>query len=96
MVDFTREDCMYELDGNRWTVNYNLAVYRKLNKATIRRIISLHERRHEINKMAKQEPIGSKQTDLFRRILDSFEFHLQRLWGFPLDDRFHQHQRIGV
>ena len=96
MVDFTREDCMYELDGNRWTVNYDMAVFRKLTKNAVRRIISLHERRHEINKMAKQEPISSEQTDLFRKVLTGFEFRLQRLWGFPLDDRCHPHQRIGI
>ena len=87
---------MYEVDGNEWTVNYDMAAYRQLTKATIMKIISLHKRRFEINKMAKQEPVNSKQTELFRKVLTGFEFRLQKLWGFPLDNRCHPHQRIGV
>ena len=87
---------MYELDGNQWTVNYNMAVVHKLDKATVLQIISYHERRHEINQLAKQEPIGSRIIDTYRLVLNGFEYRLQQLWGFPQDNRFHPHQRIGV
>ena len=96
MVDFTQEDCQYEIGGNPWTVNYNLAVASKLDKDTVQKIISYHKRRYDINRLAALEPINSSRLDTFRRVLDGFEFHLQRLWRFPLDDRFHPHQRIGV
>lgn len=96
MVDFTRSDCQYELGDNPWMVNYNLAVYRKLTKKTVLQIIEYHKRRYVINNLAKQESINSKLTALYRKVLTGFEVELQRLWGFPLDDRYHPHQRIGV
>ena len=87
---------MYELDGNQWTVNYDMAAFRGLTKATVQKIISYHKKRYTINQLAKQEPIDSELIDLYRQILNGFEIHLQRLWGFPLDNRFHPHQRIGI
>jgi len=87
---------MYVIGGDQWTVNYNLAVISNLNKAIIQRIKSYHIRRHEINQLAKQEPIDSSVIDTYRLVLDGLEYRLQTLWGFPLDNRFHPHQRIGV
>lgn len=96
MVDFTRADCQYEMDGVVWTVNYDLAVKQGIDKEAVQKIMSLHQRRANINNLAAQEPIDSKQTALYRRVLTGFEYLLQRLWGFPADNRWHPHQRIGV
>lgn len=96
MVDFTREDCMYEVDGNRWTVNYDLAVKNGLDKAAVLTIRSLQMSRIRINALAKAEPINSKMIAAYRKVLTTLELTLQKAWGFPLDDRCHPHQRIGV
>ncbi len=96
MVDFTREDCQYDLNGDRWTVNYNLAVHRGLDAERIESIKRLHQARARINSLAKVEPINSELTNAYRNMLSILERLLQDLWGFPQDDRFHPHQRIGV
>lgn len=69
-------------------INMNLAKEKNLSDKTIRRIESLHD---HLDKVLKEPYFFVPTPDKVDEYIQSIEYYLQELWGFPQDPHFHSH-----
>lgn len=69
------------------TVNLELAKQQGLTEDTITAINVLHKR---LDAILARPTMFADEKDV-ARIVESFEFVLQSLWGFPLDRNYHRY-----
>ena len=66
-------------------LNKQLLKKQNINEETEKQLLATHEALYEL----KQNP---ENYDNVLELVTELEYHLQGLWGFPKDSKFHTHQ----
>lgn len=70
------------------TINKKLAARQELSE---REIVAIEEVQRHLDVFLKRPTFYTREEDC-SEVVTAFEFVLQKLWGFPLDKKFHKYQ----